>query len=329
VQQVLSVSNDVAAELASIGDGVLEALRERLRCTIRLRGNRLTIEGDDERVTEARAVVDELVELVEGGHEIGPSTVDAVLGALDQVDDVREVFEDVVWRHRGKKIAPKTVNQKHYVDAIRECTVTFGIGPAGTGKTYLAMALAVAALSDRQVGRIILTRPAVEAGERLGYLPGTMLEKVDPYLRPLFDALYDMLDADRLAAYMEKGIVEVAPLAFMRGRTLNDSFVILDEAQNTTPEQMKMFLTRLGFGSRMVVTGDVTQVDLPRDQKSGLLVVGDILKDIEGVEFVRFGGDDVVRHKLVQRIVEAYDQHDAGQPSNLRPAKADHRRRTA
>jgi phosphate starvation-inducible PhoH-like protein len=306
---VLSVSNDVAAELAAIGDGVLDALRERLRCTIRLRGNRLTIEGDDERVNEARAVVDELVELVEGGHEIGPSTVEAVLGALDQVEDVREVFEDVVWRHRGKKIAPKTVNQKHYVDAIRDRTVTFGIGPAGTGKTYLAMALAVAALSDRQVGRIILTRPAVEAGERLGYLPGTMLEKVDPYLRPLFDALYDMLDADRLAAYMEKGIVEVAPLAFMRGRTLNDSFIILDEAQNTSPEQMQMFLTRLGFGSKVVVTGDVTQVDLPREQASGLIQVQDILGPLDDVAFIRFGHEDVVRHKLVQRIVEAYRRH--------------------
>ena len=309
MQQVLSVSNDVAAELASIGDGVLDALRNRLRCTIRLRGNRLTIEGDDDRVTEARAVVDELVELVEGGQEIGPSTVDAVLVALDQVEDVREVFEDVVWRHRGKKIAPKTVNQKHYVDAIRDCTVTFGIGPAGTGKTYLAMALAVAALADRQVGRIILTRPAVEAGERLGYLPGTMLEKVDPYLRPLFDALYDMLDADRLAAYMEKGIVEVAPLAFMRGRTLNDSFIILDEAQNTSPEQMQMFLTRLGFGSKIVVTGDVTQVDLPREQASGLIQVQDILGSLDGVAFIRFGNEDVVRHKLVQRIVEAYRRH--------------------
>src|SRR6266513_4487485 len=218
MQQVLSVSNDVAAELASIGDGVLDTLRERLTCTIRLRGNRLTIEGDDERVNEARAVVDELVELVEGGHEIGPSTVEAVLGALDQVEDVREVFEDVVWRHRGKKIAPKTVVQKRYVDAIRDCTVTFGIGPAGTGKTYLAIALAVSALSDRQVGRIILTRPAVEAGERLGFLPGDVLAKVDPYLRPLFDALYDMLDPDRLNAYMDKGTIEVAPLAFMRGR---------------------------------------------------------------------------------------------------------------
>jgi len=306
---VLSVSNDVAAELAAIGDGVLDALRDRLRCTIRLRGNRLTIEGDDERVNEARAVVDELVELVEGGHEIGPSTVDAVLGALDQVEDVREVFEDIVWRHRGKKIAPKTVNQKHYVDAIRNCTVTFGIGPAGTGKTYLAMALAVAALADRQVGRIILTRPAVEAGERLGFLPGTMLEKVDPYLRPLFDALYDMLDADRLASYIEKGIIEVAPLAFMRGRTLNDSFVILDEAQNTSPEQMQMFLTRLGFGSKVVVTGDVTQVDLPREQASGLIQVQDILGSLDGVAFIRFGHEDVVRHKLVQRIVEAYRMH--------------------
>jgi phosphate starvation-inducible protein PhoH and related proteins len=309
MQQVLDVSNDVAAEIAAIGDGVLDSLRDRLRCTIRLRGNRLTIEGDEERVTEARAVVDELVELVEGGHEIGPSTVDAVIGALDQVEDVREVFEDVVWRHRGKKIAPKTVTQKRYVDAIRDCVVTFGIGPAGTGKTYLAMALAVAALSDRQVGRIILTRPAVEAGERLGYLPGTMLEKVDPYLRPLFDALYDMLDADRLASYMEKGIIEVAPLAFMRGRTLNDSFIILDEAQNTSPEQMQMFLTRLGFGSKVVVTGDVTQVDLPREQASGLIQVQHILGSLDGVAFVRFGHEDVVRHKLVQRIVEAYRKH--------------------
>jgi phosphate starvation-inducible PhoH-like protein len=309
VQDVLSVSNDVAAELAAVGDGVLDTLRDRLRCTIRLRGNQLTLEGDERQVVEARAVVDELVELVEGGHEIGPSTVDAVLGALDQVEDVRQVFEDVVWRHRGKKIAPKTVTQKRYVDAIRQNTVTFAIGPAGTGKTYLAMALAVAALADKQVGRIILTRPAVEAGERLGFLPGTLLEKVDPYLRPLFDALYDMLDADRLAAYMEKGIVEVAPLAFMRGRTLNDSFVILDEAQNTSPEQMQMFLTRLGFGSKMVVTGDVTQIDLPREQASGLIQVQDILGPLDGVEFIRFGQEDVVRHKLVQRIVEAYRLH--------------------
>ena len=309
VQQTLDVSNEVAAELAGIGDSVLDALRDRLGTTIRLRGNQLTIEGDEGKVVEARAVVDELVELVEGGHEIGASTVDAVLGALDQAEDIRDVFEDVVWRHRGKKIAPKTLTQKQYVDAIRGHTVTFGIGPAGTGKTYLAMALAVAALHDRQVGRIILTRPAVEAGEKLGFLPGDMLAKVDPYLRPLFDALYDMLDADRLAAYMDRGTIEVAPLAFMRGRTLNDSFIILDEAQNTSPEQMQMFLTRLGFGSKVVVTGDVTQVDLPRDQASGLIQVQEILSEVDGIAFVRFGHQDVVRHKLVQRIVEAYREH--------------------
>ncbi len=300
MEETLPVSNEVAAELAGVGDGVLDALRERLHCTIRLRGNVLTLEGDEEQVSEARAVVDELVELVEGGHDIGPDTVGAVVRALDQSGDIREVFEDVVWRHRGKKIAPKTVTQKRYVDAIRDHTVTFAIGPAGTGKTYLAMALAVAALSERQVGRIILTRPAVEAGERLGFLPGDMLAKVDPYLRPLFDALYDMLEPDRLNAYMERGTIEVAPLAFMRGRTLNDSFIILDEAQNTSPEQMQMFLTRLGFGSKVVVTGDVTQIDLPREQASGLIQVQDVLGSIDGIAFVRFTHEDVVRHKLVQ-----------------------------
>ena len=306
---MLSISNDVAAELAGIGDGVLDSLRDRLGCTIRLRGNQLTIEGDNLHVEQARAVIDELVELVEGGHEIGPSTVDAVVGALDQAEDIRDVFEDVVWRHRGKKIAPKTVTQKRYVDAIRDCTVTFGVGPAGTGKTYLAIALAVHALSERQVGRIILTRPAVEAGERLGFLPGDVLAKVDPYMRPLFDALFDMMDPDKLNTFMERGTIEVAPLAFMRGRTLNDSFIILDEAQNTSPEQMQMFLTRLGFGSKVVVTGDVTQVDLPREQASGLIHVQEILAGIDGIAFVTFTHNDVVRHKLVQRIVEAYKEH--------------------
>jgi phosphate starvation-inducible PhoH-like protein len=319
LQEVLDVSNEVAAELATVDDSVLTRLRDRLGATVLLRGNRLTLEGDDSNVREARAVVDELVELVEGGHAIGAGTVDAVLAALDESRDLRDVFEDVVWRHRGKKITPKTVNQKRYVDAIRRTTVTFGIGPAGTGKTYLAMALAVAALSERRVNRIILTRPAVEAGERLGFLPGDLLAKVDPYLRPLYDALYDMLDADRVTTYMERGTIEVAPLAFMRGRTLNDSFVILDEAQNTSPEQMKMFLTRLGFGSKIVVTGDVTQVDLPQDQRSGLLVIGDILDEVEGIEFVRFGGEDVVRHKLVQRIVEAYDRYAERRAGELRP----------
>ena len=232
-----------------------------------------------------------------------------MLGARGSDQNVREVLDDVVWRHRGKQIAPKTVTQKAYVDAIRRCTVTFGIGPAGTGKTYLAMALAVAALQARQVARIILTRPAVEAGERLGFLPGDMLAKVDPYLRPLFDALYDMLDPERANTYMERGTIEVAPLAFMRGRTLNDSFIILDEAQNTSPEQMQMFLTRLGFGSRIVVTGDVTQIDLPRDQASGLIQVQGILDRIEGIAFIQFGHQDVVRHQMVQRIVEAYREH--------------------
>jgi len=309
LQDVISVPNEVAAELATVDDGVLRRLRDRLGCTVLLRGNRLTLEGGEDEVRGARVVIDELVELVEGGHAIGAGTVDAVLGALDESTDLREVFSDVVWRHRGKKITPKTVNQKRYVDAIRGSTITFGIGPAGTGKTYLAMALAVAALAERAVNRIILTRPAVEAGERLGFLPGDMLAKVDPYLRPLYDALYDMLDADRVNAYMERGTIEVAPLAFMRGRTLNDSFVILDEAQNTTPEQMHMFLTRLGFGSKMVVTGDVTQVDLPREQASGLVRVREILREVEGLEFVELGNEDVVRHVIVQRIVEAYRAH--------------------
>jgi phosphate starvation-inducible PhoH-like protein len=625
MQETLDVSNAVAAELAGVSDGVLDALRDRLECTVRLRGNQLTLEGDEGHVANARAVVDELVELVEGGHQIGAHTVDAVLGALESDTDVREVFDAVVWRHRGKKIAPKTVTQKQYVDAIRRSTVTFGIGPAGTGKTYLAMALAVAALHERQVARIILTRPAVEAGERLGFLPGDMLAKVDPYLRPLFDALYDMLEPDKANAYMERGTIEVAPLAFMRGRaqpfstpvltpdgfqpigslsigdlvigsdglptpvigvypqgckeifrlrtqdgastlccaehlwhvftredrrrdtggrvletreligqlrrahqhryelpvlsapawfrpqevpldpyalglllgdgclttsttpsfatadpelaaasgcgggvavanpsstgtrfaaaripasylhnsedvrtavlqglldsvaqvgrsgeircttssrrlrddvvelvrslggvaspkggrtdsfvldvrlpssippfrlawkraiyerdgggrpmrfieaiepagedetvciqvaaedslyvtedflvthnTLNDSFIILDEAQNTSPEQMQMFLTRLGFGSKVVVTGDVTQIDLPREQRSGLVQVQDILGDIDGISFIRFGNKDVVRHKLVQRIVEAYKEHTEGQEGGRR-----------
>src|SRR6476659_7357988 len=309
MQETLEISNAVAAELAGISDGVLEALRERLECTVRLRGNQLTLEGDQQHVAEAREVIDELVELVEGGHQIGAHTVDAVLGALDADQDVRDVFDDVVWRHRGKQIAPKTVTQKAYVDAIRKNTVTFGIGPAGTGKTYLAIALAVAALSEREVARIILTRPAVEAGERLGFLPGDLQAKVDPYLRPLFDALHDMLDADRLLNYIDTGMIEVAPLAFMRGRTLNDSFIILDEAQNTSPEQMQMFLTRLGFGSRVVVTGDITQIDLPREQRSGLVNVMRVLEGVPDISFIHFSDADVVRHKLVQRIVNAYLQH--------------------
>ena len=311
----LTLDNEVAAELAGSEDSVLRGLRERLPVAFHLRGNVLTLDGDPGDLQEAATVVDEMVELIEQGHDVAPGTVDAVAGALEADESPAAILDDVVWRHRNTKVAPKTVNQKRYVDSIRHSTITFGIGPAGTGKTFLAVAMAAAALTERKVQRIILTRPAVEAGERLGFLPGDIQAKVDPYLRPLFDALYDMLDPDRVNGYFERNVIEVAPLAFMRGRTLNDSFVILDEAQNTTPEQMKMFLTRLGFNSRMVVTGDVTQIDLPSDQRSGLMVVRDILDEVKDISFIEFGGEVVVRHKLVQRIVAAYDQHSASRPS--------------
>jgi phosphate starvation-inducible PhoH-like protein len=312
----LTLDNTVAAELAGSGDAVLRTLEGHLDCDLHLRGNVLTLDGSDGEVQTAATVVDELVELIEQGHEIAPGTIEAVTGALDAHQSPAEILEDVVWHHRNTKVSPKTVNQKGYVDSIRDHTITFGIGPAGTGKTFLAVAMAAAALASRQVQRIILTRPAVEAGERLGFLPGDIQAKVDPYLRPLFDALYDMLDPDRVNSYFEKGVIEVAPLAFMRGRTLNDSFVILDEAQNTSPEQMKMFLTRLGFNSKMVVTGDITQIDLPRDKRSGLVVVREILGGVEDVNFVHFGGEDVVRHKLVQRIVAAYGEYGERQQSD-------------
>jgi phosphate starvation-inducible PhoH-like protein len=320
VRSQIELSNEAATELAGSGDTVLRALEGHVACDVFLRGNVVTLDGEPEDVRAAEIVVRELADLIEQGHDIAPGTIAAVTGALDQKRSPAEILEDVVWRHRSKQVAPKTVNQKRYVDSIRRNTITFGIGPAGTGKTFLAVALAAAALSRREVNRIILTRPAVEAGERLGFLPGDLMAKIDPYLRPLFDALHDMLDAEKVSTYLERGQIEVAPLAFMRGRTLNDSFIILDEAQNTTPEQMKMILTRLGFNSKMVVTGDVTQIDLPKNEGSGLIVVGDILKNIEGIEFVRFGGEDVVRHRLVQRIVEAYAVHAEGQTSELRPA---------
>jgi phosphate starvation-inducible PhoH-like protein len=316
----IELSNQAATELAGSGDAVLRALEGHVACDLFLRGNVVTLDGEPEAVEAAAIVVRELAELIEQGHDIAPGTIAAVTGALDQHRSPAEILEDVVWRHRSKQVAPKTVNQKRYVDSIRKNTITFGIGPAGTGKTFLAVALAAAALSRREVNRIILTRPAVEAGERLGFLPGDLMAKIDPYLRPLFDALHDMLDAEKVSAFLERGQIEVAPLAFMRGRTLNDSFIILDEAQNTTPEQMKMILTRLGFNSKMVVTGDVTQIDLPKNEGSGLVVINDILQGIEGIEFVRFGGEDVVRHRLVQRIVEAYAVHAESQTSELRPA---------
>jgi phosphate starvation-inducible PhoH-like protein len=321
VRRQIELDNAIAAELAGSEDAVLRALEGHLKCEIYLRGNVLTLDGEVDAVDSAAAVVRELSELIAQGHEIAPGTIEAVTRALDQHESPASILEDVVWRHRATKVAPKTVNQKRYVDSIRHNTITFGIGPAGTGKTFLAVALAAAALSRREVNRIILTRPAVEAGERLGFLPGDLMAKVDPYLRPLFDALHDMLEPDRVSQHLERGVIEVAPLAFMRGRTINDSFIILDEAQNTSPEQMKMFLTRLGFNSRMVVTGDITQIDLPREQESGLVVVADILDGLEGIEFVRFGEEDVVRHKLVRRIVAAYNEHGQRMAPELRPRK--------
>jgi phosphate starvation-inducible PhoH-like protein len=320
VRRQIELPYPVAAELAGSEDQVLRALDAHLDCDVFLRGNVLTLDGADEAVEAGATVVAELSELIEAGHSISPGTIAAVTDALEKHESPARVLEDVVWRHRALKVAPKSVNQKSYVDSIRRNTITFGIGPAGTGKTFLAVAAAAAALTRREVNRIILTRPAVEAGERLGFLPGDLMAKVDPYLRPLFDALHDMLDPEKVQGYLERGTIEVAPLAYMRGRTLNDSFIILDEAQNTTPEQMKMFLTRLGFGSRMVVTGDITQIDLPREHDSGLIVVGDVLEGVEGIDFVRFGGEDVVRHKMVQRIVAAYNEHGQRQAPELRRA---------
>jgi phosphate starvation-inducible PhoH-like protein len=321
----LELPNEVATELAGPGDVVMKTLEGHLDADVFLRGNVLTIAGGEDEVDAAETVVRELSDLIRQGHEIAPGTIEAITSALDAHESPSRILEDVVWRHRSTKVAPKTVNQKRYVDAIRDATVTVGIGPAGTGKSFLAVAMAVAALQRREVNRIVLTRPAVEAGERLGFLPGDLMAKVDPYLRPLFDALYDMLEPEKVNQHLERNVIEVAPLAYMRGRTLNDSFIILDEAQNTTPEQMKMFLTRLGFNSKMVVTGDITQIDLEKNQRSGLVVIGDILESVEGIEFVRFGGEDVVRHKLVQRIVEAYDQYASRQTPELRSAQQQRR----
>jgi phosphate starvation-inducible PhoH-like protein len=328
VRKQLELPNAVAAALADSQDATLRALESELDCKVYLRGNLITLDGEAQAVADAERIVRELDGLVAGGHAVAGETVAAVRGVIDADASPSAVLDDVVWRHRSTRIAPKTVGQKRYVDSIRENTITFGIGPAGTGKTFLAVAMAAAALTRREVNRIILTRPAVEAGERLGFLPGDLMAKIDPYLRPLFDALHDMLEPERVSQHLERGVIEVAPLAFMRGRTLNDSFVILDEAQNTTPEQMKMFLTRLGFGSKMVVTGDVTQVDLPKEERSGLVVVGDILEGVDGVEFVRLGGADVVRHRLVARIVEAYERHAVDRAPEAAPLvrPADRRR---
>ncbi|MFM1758603.1 MAG: hypothetical protein RL193_1180, partial [Actinomycetota bacterium] len=264
-------------------------------------------------------LVTELLVVLRSGQDINPEVIKRAISMLKSNPQKHpaEVLSLNIVSNRGRTIRPKTANQKAYVEAIAENTITFGIGPAGTGKTYLAMAKAVAALQAREVNRIILTRPAVEAGEHLGFLPGTLTEKIDPYLRPLFDALHDMLDQDSIPKLMQSGVIEVAPLAYMRGRTLNDSFIILDEAQNTTPEQMKMFLTRLGFGSKMVITGDITQVDLPGGKNSGLATIRKILEGIADISFMDLTAEDVVRHKLISDIVSAYEVYDEKREANL------------
>ncbi len=293
-------------------DRLLRMLEKEHRdVQVLVRGNEITLTGAPEAVAKAKTLVDELMTMTKAGHDLAPSDVTSSARLLRNDGGPRpsEVLGEAILSTRGKVIRPKTLGQKEYVDAIEENTIVFGIGPAGTGKTYLAMAKAVQALQRKEVTRIILTRPAVEAGERLGFLPGTLTDKIDPYLRPLYDALNEMMDPEIVPRLMATGTIEVAPLAYMRGRTLNDSFVVLDEAQNTTPEQMKMFLTRLGFGSKMVVTGDITQVDLPQGS-SGLRLVTRVLDGIDDIHFARLTSDDVVRHSLVGRIVDAYSEYD-------------------
>lgn len=298
---------DMAA-IVGPADTVLHAIENAFAARITVRGNLIMLSGDSLEVQSLTALFGDMIKLASSG--VAPTVEDAqrAIELLRQGEFAPSILrEDILLTYRGRAIRPKTAGQKRYVDAIRSNTVTFGIGPAGTGKTYLAMAMAVAALKRKDVNRIILTRPVVEAGESLGFLPGTLTEKVDPYIRPLYDALFDMTDMERAHELIDRGVIEIAPLAFMRGRTFNDSFIILDEAQNTTPEQMKMFLTRLGFNSKMVITGDVTQLDLPRGL-SGLKSVQGVLQDVEDIAFCTLTGRDVVRHTLVARIVEAYER---------------------
>jgi phosphate starvation-inducible PhoH-like protein len=295
------------------GDEHLSLIENAFGADVHVRGNQITLHGEPAQIALVERLLDELVTIIRTGQGISSETVERVVAMLkaETTERPAEVLSLNILSNRGRTIRPKTLNQKRYVDSIDKHTITFAIGPAGTGKTYLAMAKAVQALQSKNVNRIILSRPAVEAGEKLGFLPGTLTEKIDPYLRPLYDALHDMLDPDTIPKLLAAGTIEVAPLAFLRGRSLNDSFIILDEAQNTTPEQMKMFLTRLGFGSKIVVTGDVTQVDLPNGTKSGLRVVEGILENIGDISFNRLTAHDVVRHKLVGHIVAAYDEFDA------------------
>ena len=303
-------------------DENLKLLESALHVTTQLQDDKLAIEGDPAQVDRAVRIVDEYNQLIREGRVLDNGEVRALLRVATEEPNVplRRILDPGRPRAFGKKsITPKSPNQRRYMEYIERHDMVFAIGPGGTGKTYLAVAMAVSSLLTKQVNRIILARPAVEAGERLGFLPGTLQQKIDPYMRPLYDALYDMLDADKLERYLEKGIIEVAPLAFMRGRTLNDSFVILDEAQNTTSEQMKMFLTRLGFNSKAVITGDITQIDLPAGRRSGLVEAIDVVGKIEGIAFVHFNERDVVRHNLVQQIIKAYEEFDATQTARPAP----------
>ncbi len=304
----------LAKQLFGEHNGNLQRIADALNVTINARGNTVFIQGDSIAVKLAQNILDQLYGLLKNNYPIYPNDVDYAIRVLSEDDsiDLQEIFLDTVYVTSKKhSITPKSRAQKEYIDAIRKYDMVFGIGPAGTGKTYLSMAMAVAALSEGRVSRIILTRPAVEAGETLGFLPGDLTEKVDPYLRPLYDALHDMMRFEKVSSLIKKRIIEVAPLAFMRGRTLNDSFVILDEAQNTTSEQMKMFLTRIGFSSKAVITGDITQTDLPVGKPSGLIETKNILQGIDGIKFVFFSKTDVVRHRLVQEIIRAYEELDA------------------
>ncbi len=317
-QHIVDVPTSInMVTLLGPNDEHLALIEQSFDADIHVRGNRVTLRGESSELALAERLIDELVAILRTGQGLTPEIVERAVAMLRAESQERpaDVLSLNILSNRGRTIRPKTLNQKRYVDAIDKHTVVFGIGPAGTGKTYLAMAKAVQALQSKNVNRIILTRPAVEAGERLGFLPGTLSEKIDPYLRPLYDALHDMIDPETIPKLLAAGTIEVAPLAYMRGRTLNDAFIILDEAQNTSPEQMKMFLTRLGFGSKIVVTGDVTQVDLPTGVKSGLRVVESILDGIEDISFNRLTSHDVVRHRLVGKIVAAYDDFEAHPPA--------------
>ncbi len=305
-------SNHLIADLLGPQDEHLRLVEKAFpEVRIVARGNQIDIQGAEIDAETVRTIFDELLILVQEGHRLEADRVNRVIDLVRKdVPSPSGIFTESIKVGRGRVVRPKTLGQKHYVDAVRDNTLIFSVGPAGTGKTYLAMACAIESLLSGSVRRIILSRPAVEAGERLGFLPGDLAAKVDPYLRPLYDALYEMLGPDETARLMDRGTIEIAPLAYMRGRTLNDAFIVLDEAQNTSPEQMKMFLTRMGFNSKMVVTGDITQVDLTDSRRSGLKIVGTVLRDVEGIEFVELRGEDVVRHRIVAAIVEAYQRYE-------------------